>query len=172
MTVASEPDEPVDDDAPVPKIPYSKGLHLSRPQIFRIGMFATLLVAIIVLAKPCSDSVSKFVTSFDDGSNAGSAMPKPGTVSVPQNLEHVGSNLTLEQYQDLVKRAEAAADAKWRCTSDADCMTSCSQGAVSRAWYATAKVDECKDGCESDGAAAPQCLEHQCVAFRVGKDGK
>jgi hypothetical protein len=105
---APAPPAPEPDDAPVPKIPYSKGLSLSRPQMFRIGMFATLLVAIIVLAKPCSDSVSKFVTSFDDGSNPGSAMPKPGTVSVPQNLEHIGSNLTLEQYQDLVKRAEAA----------------------------------------------------------------
>ena len=97
------------DDDPVPKIPYARGIRLSRPEMFRIAMFGALLVAVVVLAKPCSDSVSKFVTSFDSGSgsakagsgsagSAGSAAPEP-------HYEHIGSNLTLEQYQELVKRS-------------------------------------------------------------------
>src|SRR5437763_16912908 len=100
MTVANEPTEPAEvpgkPDEPVPKIPYARGLRLPRPELFRIGMFGTLLIAVIVLAKPCSDSVSKFVTSFDSGSNAGSQMPKPGTVVEPQNLQHYGSNTPLD----------------------------------------------------------------------------
>jgi len=62
-------------------------------------------------------------------------------------------------------------DAKWRCASDGDCMTSCSQGAVNRDWYKNAHVHECKDGCEDDGAAAPRCIDKQCVAFREGPGG-
>jgi len=64
-----------------------------------------------------------------------------------------------------------ADDAKWRCSADADCMNSCSQGAVSRAWYKDAHVNECDDGCEGWGAVEPKCLDKQCVAFHTGKDG-
>ena len=68
--------------------------------------------------------------------------------------------------------APIADDAKWRCATDADCMVSCSQGAVNKAWYATANVHECDDGCANQLAAAPRCVEHACVAFRESADGK
>jgi len=63
-----------------------------------------------------------------------------------------------------------ADDAKWRCSADADCMTSCSQGAVNRDWYKSANVHECKDGCDEDGAT-PKCIDKQCVAFQDGPNG-
>ncbi len=66
----------------VPKLPRGRGLKLSGPEIFRILLTFGMLVAILVLAKPCGDAVSKFVMHFDNGS-AGSAMPKPGQLDKP-----------------------------------------------------------------------------------------
>ena len=63
-------------------------------------------------------------------------------------------------------------DTKWACAADADCINSCSQGAVSRAWYGKARVQECEDGCDNQLAAAPKCIDKQCVAFRETPDGK
>jgi hypothetical protein len=53
-------------DPDVPKLPRGRGMKFSFGQIVRILMVATLLVALIVLQKPCARSVSKLVTSFDD----------------------------------------------------------------------------------------------------------
>jgi hypothetical protein len=53
-------------DPDVPKLPRGRGMKFSLGQIVRILMVATLLVALIVLQKPCARSVSKLVTSFDD----------------------------------------------------------------------------------------------------------
>jgi len=58
------------------------GLKLSGPEMFRIAVTAAMLVAVVVLAKPCAHAVSGFVTSFDQGSGKGSAMVKPGTIDV------------------------------------------------------------------------------------------
>ncbi len=66
----------------MPRLPRGRGLKLSGPEIFRILLTFGMLVAILVLAKPCGDAVSKFVMHFDNGS-AASAMPKPGQVDKP-----------------------------------------------------------------------------------------
>jgi hypothetical protein len=70
------------DDDEVPRIPRGRGIKLSRPELVRILVTLGFLIAIVVLAKPCSDAVSKFVMRFDNGS-AGSAMPRPGNVDLP-----------------------------------------------------------------------------------------
>jgi hypothetical protein len=68
----AEPAEPADpSDEVVPKLPRGRGMKFSMAEIFRIVMTAGLLVALIVLIKPCSKSVSTFVMGF--GSGAGSA---------------------------------------------------------------------------------------------------
>jgi hypothetical protein len=59
------PDEPAADDAPVPRLPRGRGFALSTPALIRIAMFATLLVAVIVMRRPCADNVAGFVNSFD-----------------------------------------------------------------------------------------------------------
>ncbi|MBS1125005.1 MAG: hypothetical protein H6Q90_7233 [Deltaproteobacteria bacterium] len=42
-----------------------------------------LLVLLLVVQKPCADSVSKLVTGFGDvGSGSAINMPKPGTVAL------------------------------------------------------------------------------------------
>ncbi|MGE5186873.1 MAG: hypothetical protein ACM31C_32705 [Acidobacteriota bacterium] len=68
--------EPEEDE--IPKLPRGRGLKLSGPEIFRILLTFGMLVAILVLAKPCGDAVSKFVMHFDNGS-AASAMPSIGS---------------------------------------------------------------------------------------------
>jgi hypothetical protein len=52
-------------DDPVQRLPRGKGLKLSGPDLFRIAITASMLVAVIALAKPCANAVSGFVTSFD-----------------------------------------------------------------------------------------------------------
>jgi len=64
------------DDAPVPRLPRGKGIRLSTQSVIRIGMFATLLVAVVVMQRPCADNVSRFVTSFGPDAGA-SARPTP-----------------------------------------------------------------------------------------------
>ena len=96
------------DDEPVPKIPYSKGFRLSWPEVIRIAMLATVLVAVIVLQKPCADSVSKFVTSFDTGSGS-EQMPHPGTVAPATEYKQIGSNATPEQIRDMVEKSKQEA---------------------------------------------------------------
>ena len=69
-------------DEPVPRLPRGKGIKLSGPEMFRILLTAGMLVALLVLAKPCGDAVSGFVMRFDNGS-ASKEMPKPGKVDPP-----------------------------------------------------------------------------------------
>jgi hypothetical protein len=51
-------------DDEVPKLPRGKGLTLSSGQMMRIGMTLVTLLAIVVLRRPCSDAVGRFVTTF------------------------------------------------------------------------------------------------------------
>ncbi len=59
-----------DDSEPVPKLPRGRGMKFSGPEMFRIAITIALLVAVVVLTKPCSHAVSTFVMGFD-----GSAKP-------------------------------------------------------------------------------------------------
>ncbi len=63
------------DEEPIPKLPRAPLFRkLSVPAIVRIGMFATLLYAIIVMRQPCADGVGRFITNFDDPPDAGPAV--------------------------------------------------------------------------------------------------
>jgi hypothetical protein len=62
-----------DDD--VPRLPRGKGLHLRTAHLVRIGMFATLLVCIVALGRPCADGVAGFVESFSPPPDASPAAP-------------------------------------------------------------------------------------------------
>ncbi len=74
-----------DRDPEVPRLPRGRGLRLSRPQLFRIAGTAVLLTFVIAMQKPCSSSVSKFVTSFGPAGGSGSAagMPRPDNLDLP-----------------------------------------------------------------------------------------
>ena len=92
----------------VPRIPRGRGIRLSSPQVFRILMTAALLVAVIVMQKPCADSVSRFVTNFgpqagqgSNGSNAGAG------ANVDPDLHYVpiSTDMTEAQIKAVVDQA-------------------------------------------------------------------
>ena len=58
-------------------------------------------------------------------------------------------------------------EGKWTCGGDGDCINSCSQGAVSKAWYdkQAGTLIECLDGCNNQISGPPRCIDGQCVAF-------
>jgi hypothetical protein len=88
-----------DDD--VPKLPRGRGFKLSAPEIFRILITLALLVALIVLAKPCANSVSKFVTGFGSGSGSGSGSAKPDP------YERLTPGMTDEEVKAAIERSKA-----------------------------------------------------------------
>jgi hypothetical protein len=82
-----------DDSEPVPKLPRGRGLKFSGPELFRIAIMISLLVALVVLTKPCSHAVSTFVMGFDGSAAkpAGSAGSNAiGSDLIPlRGLEHL-----------------------------------------------------------------------------------
>jgi hypothetical protein len=59
------------------RLPRGKGFRLRSTDAVRIGMFATLLVLILVLGRPCADGVAGFVDSFSPPPDAAPAAPPP-----------------------------------------------------------------------------------------------
>jgi len=107
----SEPEttEPAKDE-PVPKLPRGRGLKLSGPELFRIFIMLIALVGVIVLARPCANSVSNFMMGYDQGSGA-SKLPKPGNVEPPaedmSKYEQLKPGMTEEELKAAVERAKA-----------------------------------------------------------------
>ena len=97
-----------DAEEPVPKLPRGKGIKLSGPEMVRIAITAGLLVAILVLAKPCGNAVSGFLQRFDNGS-ASKQMPKPETVTAPPKGVLLRGDMTDEERRKAIERARAAA---------------------------------------------------------------
>jgi hypothetical protein len=101
-------------DEPVPKLPRGRAFKLSMPELLRIAMFAAMLVAVIILARPCGNAVSNFVMKFDNGSAQGSAvnaMPKPDNVAPqqPQEYEVLRPGMSEEETKAAIERAKARA---------------------------------------------------------------
>jgi hypothetical protein len=116
-----------EDSESVPKLPRSRGLRLTGPEVFRILITTAMLIAVLVLAKPCGNAMSNFVMGFDKtGSGKGSAMPKPGTVDLPAPSAIPGSagdyvelhpGMTDEEVQQAIDQAKAKARARERAGS-------------------------------------------------------
>ncbi|HSD85953.1 MAG TPA: hypothetical protein VLB44_00505 [Kofleriaceae bacterium] len=101
-----------DGDEPVPKLPRGRGLKFSGPEMLRIVMTLVALVGVIVLARPCANSVSNFVMGYS-GSDSASKMPKPG-VEPPapaqsdlDQYEHLRPGMSDEEMKAAVERAKA-----------------------------------------------------------------
>ena len=103
------------DDEPVPRLPRTAGFKISMAAVVRIALTAAMLAMIIVARRPCADSVSSFVTNFDN-TGSGSAtvqMPKPGTVDVPASTGSAGdyetlrSDMTEAELKAAIERAKA-----------------------------------------------------------------
>jgi hypothetical protein len=104
-------------DEPVPKLPRGRGMKFSGPELFRIALTLILLVAIIVLTRPCAGAVSDLVMTFD-GDQPGSAMPRPGTVDKPadkpaaqpvprDDYELLTPDMTDDEKRAAIERARA-----------------------------------------------------------------
>ena len=65
MSNPPESKPPAGDDEPVPKLPRGRGIKLSFPEIMRILMISAMLVAIVVLRKPCAENTGRFIESFE-----------------------------------------------------------------------------------------------------------
>ncbi len=91
-------------DPDVPRLPRGKGFKLSFGEMVRIGLTATMLIAVLVLAKPCADSVGRFVASFDPPD----AQPPAPTQKVPNGYVHLTPNMTPQQIQQAIGSARDA----------------------------------------------------------------
>jgi hypothetical protein len=93
----------------VPRLPRGKGLSLTGPAVFKIAVFAALLVAVIVLQRPCADAAGKFVGQFDEKAQA---PVDAATVEKfpPGNYVELNGNMTDEE----IKKAMEEADRKAR----------------------------------------------------------
>lgn len=108
-------DGQVDDSAPVPRIPRSRGFKLSMPELVRLLMTAALLVMIVMTQRPCAEAVSGFVTDFDDTGSGAAArqMPRPGTVDLPSSTgsaadyERLTPDMTEAEIKAAIERAKA-----------------------------------------------------------------
>jgi hypothetical protein len=103
--------EPIEE--PVPKLPRGRGLKFSGPEMFRILLTLVTLIGVLVLARPCANAVSGFVTSFD-GSETEKQMPKPGNVDVPapqQEMELLRPDMTEAEMKAAIERSKARAAA-------------------------------------------------------------
>lgn len=95
-------------------------------QLLKIGITAGVLVMVIVVQRPCADSVSGFVTSFDNTGSQGSqgsqgsadvSIPKPGTIDPTppppaSSTEVITTDMTEEQTRAAIERVRARAEAE------------------------------------------------------------
>jgi hypothetical protein len=106
------------DDEPVPRLPRSRGFKLSMPQLVRIALISAMLVLVIAIQRPCSDSVSKFVTDFDGQGSATTQMPRPGTVEPASSRGSAGDyeplrpGMTEAEIKAAIDRSRAKAAAE------------------------------------------------------------
>lgn len=112
-------------DEPVPRIPRTRGFKLSTPAMLRIALTAALLALLIVVQRPCADSMSKFVTSFGDEGSAATKMPKPGEVEAPSGRGSAGDyealrpDMTEAELKAAIERSKARAAERARAAGSA-----------------------------------------------------
>jgi uncharacterized membrane protein YgcG len=106
------------DDEPVPRIPRRVGFKISSAAIFRIALTGAMLAMIVVVRRPCADSVSDFVVDFDQVGSGGAQMPKPGTVDEPSGTGSAGdyealrSDMTEAELKAAIERARLKAQTR------------------------------------------------------------
>jgi len=109
--VTTEPDPT---DEPVVKLPRGRGIRLSGPELFRIALTLAMLIALLVLTRPCSNAVSTFVMGMDR-SGKGSAHAKSIQPSTPiDSYEHLKPGMTEQEIRSAIERAKAKGSAATR----------------------------------------------------------
>jgi len=101
--IDSDEGHEAEDDEPVPKLPRGKFFRLSGPEVVRILMFAALLVAVIILRKPCSEGVARFMETF-----AVDAGPQPTESQIPERSIRLRGD---ESEEELQRKIDGLRDA-------------------------------------------------------------
>jgi hypothetical protein len=95
---------PAVDDEPVPRLPRGRGLKLSFPEIARIVMIAAMLIAVLMLRRPCAESTGRFVESFEPPVDAGPARA-PGQLPPGRYIPLTGE-MTEQDLRDKLRLLE------------------------------------------------------------------
>ncbi len=96
---------------PVPRLPRGKGTRFSTMSMFRIAMLGMLLVAVLVMRKPCADGVAKFIGGFEQKPDAGAEQAPPRTTLPPGEYIKLDGPLTEEKLKELRERAKKRQEA-------------------------------------------------------------
>ena len=94
------------DEEPVPRLPRGKGWGFSTGELIRIGMIASLLVAVIALRRPCADNVGQFIQSFEPPIDAGVAPAQQLPLQADEVYVHCGPEVTPEECARRIERAQ------------------------------------------------------------------
>jgi hypothetical protein len=102
-------------DPEVPKLPRGRGLKLSGPVLFRVVLTGAVLVAVLILAKPCGNAVSTFMMGFDKKAGSGSAKQPAAAPSAPGSAGdyvELRPGMTDEETRQKIEQAKAKARAR------------------------------------------------------------
>lgn len=92
------------DDEPVPKLPRGRGLKLSFAEIARIVMIAAMLIAVLMLRRPCAENTGRFIESFEPPVDAGPAQA-PGQLP-PGRYIPLSGEMTEQELRDKLRLVE------------------------------------------------------------------
>jgi hypothetical protein len=83
-------------------------MRFSGPELVRIAITLVTLIGVIVLARPCAESMSSFIMSFE---SSPTPLVKPGTADVPavQTYEHLTPGMSEAELKAAIERAKARA---------------------------------------------------------------
>jgi hypothetical protein len=104
----SEDHPPIGENDPVPKLPRGKGISLTGPQMFRIGVYGIMLVGIIVMARPCGESAARFMGTFDEGDAGVEKVDKPRGPVLPPGTVRITPDMTDEERMRAIGAAQDA----------------------------------------------------------------
>lgn len=79
-------------------------MRLSGPELVRIAITLAMLIALLMLTKPCSNAVSTFVMGMDG--SAKNPVAKPGTID-PNPYEHLKPGMTDAEIRSAIERAKS-----------------------------------------------------------------
>jgi hypothetical protein len=110
-------DEPpgFDDGQPAPRLPRSRGVRVTVPQLLRIVITVVMLIAVVVTAKPCADATGRFISGFDPPD------PQPAPPPLPKGQVRLTPDMTDAERAAAIANARAAvaADAGPAVAADA-----------------------------------------------------
>jgi hypothetical protein len=92
-------------DPDVPRLPRGKGIRLAGPQMVRIVMFAALLVAVVVLARPCGDAVETYFQTLEEAAPDAAPAPKKQPDPFEGKYHEIKPGMTDKEIEEVIEKA-------------------------------------------------------------------